>query len=46
MRGDKRVCVDVGGTFTDCLVLDESGALQQFKAPTWTSEERPLAVSP
>jgi len=27
-------------------VLDESGALQQFKAPTWTSEERPLAVSP
>lgn len=31
----KRVCVDVGGTFTDCLVLDEdSGSLQAFKAPT------------
>src|SRR3990172_2740165 len=34
MRGNKRVCVDVGGTFTDCLVLDESGDLRQFKAPT------------
>jgi N-methylhydantoinase A len=30
-----RVTVDVGGTFTDCLVLDEdSGDLRQFKAPT------------
>ena len=30
-----RVAIDVGGTFTDCLVLDErSGALSQFKAPT------------
>jgi N-methylhydantoinase A len=34
MRTTKRVCVDVGGTFTDCLVLDESGNLRQFKAPT------------
>lgn len=30
----KRVCIDVGGTFTDCLVLDETGVLQQFKSPT------------
>ena len=30
----KRVAIDVGGTFTDCLVLEESGALQAFKAPT------------
>jgi len=29
-----RVSIDVGGTFTDCLVLDEQGALRQFKAPT------------
>jgi N-methylhydantoinase A len=30
----KRICIDVGGTFTDCLVLDESGTLNLFKAPT------------
>src|SRR3974390_2465300 len=30
----KRVCVDVGGTFTDCLVMDETGLLQKFKAST------------
>ncbi len=30
----KRACVDVGGTFTDCLILDEGGALRLFKAPT------------
>ncbi|MCL5959050.1 MAG: hypothetical protein M1358_06965, partial [Chloroflexi bacterium] len=30
----KRVCIDVGGTFTDCLVLDETGVLRQFKSPT------------
>ena len=30
-----RIAIDVGGTFTDCLVLDErSGHLRQFKAPT------------
>jgi len=29
-----RVAIDVGGTFTDCLVLDDSGRLLQFKAPT------------
>ena len=34
MQAKKRVCVDVGGTFTDCLVMDESGVLRQFKAST------------
>ncbi|MBI4525080.1 MAG: hydantoinase/oxoprolinase family protein [Deltaproteobacteria bacterium] len=29
-----RVCVDVGGTFTDGLVLDEMGELRQFKSAT------------
>ncbi|MBI2359749.1 MAG: hypothetical protein HYV04_12775 [Deltaproteobacteria bacterium] len=28
-----RVTVDVGGTFTDCLVLGESGDIYAFKAP-------------
>lgn len=30
----KRVTIDVGGTFTDCLVLDESGDIHAFKSPT------------
>jgi N-methylhydantoinase A len=34
----KRVCVDVGGTFTDCLVMDETGMLQQFKSSTTPSD--------
>jgi N-methylhydantoinase A len=34
-----RVTIDVGGTFTDCLVLDEdTGDLTQFKAPTTPSD--------
>ena len=33
-----RICIDVGGTFTDCLVLDPSGALRQFKSPTTPSD--------
>lgn len=28
------VCVDVGGTFTDAAVLDESGEVKVFKSPT------------
>jgi N-methylhydantoinase A len=35
---NKRVCVDVGGTFTDCLVMDETGLLQKFKASTTPSD--------
>ena len=34
----KRVCVDVGGTFTDCLVMDEAGLLHKFKASTTPSD--------
>ncbi len=29
-----RVAVDVGGTFTDVLVLEDDGALHEFKVPT------------
>jgi len=29
-----RVCVDIGGTFTDCVVLDDKGNLSEFKAPS------------
>jgi N-methylhydantoinase A len=43
IKGDKgmnkkRVCIDVGGTFTDCLVMDETGLLQKFKASTTPSD--------
>ena len=30
----KQLTIDVGGTFTDCLVMEESGQLQRFKAST------------
>ena len=33
------VTIDVGGTFTDCLVMDGNGQLSQFKSPT-TPEDR------
>ena len=33
------VTIDVGGTFTDCLVMDRGGRLSQFKAAT-TPEDR------
>ena len=29
-----RVTIDVGGTFTDCLVLDEAGEIHEFKSET------------
>ncbi|MEE8434359.1 MAG: hydantoinase/oxoprolinase family protein [bacterium] len=29
-----KTTVDVGGTFTDCLVLDEQGEIYDFKSPT------------
>lgn len=35
---NKRICIDVGGTFTDCLVMDENGDLRQYKSPTTPSE--------
>ena len=34
-----RVAIDVGGTFTDCLVMNADGQLSQFKALT-TPEDR------
>lgn len=34
----KYVCVDVGGTFTDAAVLDESGEIKVFKSPTTPSD--------
>ena len=30
----RRVSIDVGGTFTDCLILAEDGSLEAFKSPT------------
>jgi len=32
------VGVDIGGTFTDCVVLDEEGAARLYKAPTTPAE--------
>jgi N-methylhydantoinase A len=29
-----QICIDIGGTFTDCLVADESGEIRIFKVPT------------
>ena len=29
-----KICIDTGGTFTDCIVLDGDGTLQEFKSPT------------
>ena len=29
-----RVTIDVGGTFTDCLVMDEAGEIHEFKSET------------
>ena len=29
-----RVTIDVGGTFTDCIVLDKQGTIHAFKSPT------------
>jgi N-methylhydantoinase A len=33
-----KVAIDVGGTFTDCLVLDDQSQLHQFKSPTTPSD--------
>jgi len=29
-----KIAIDVGGTFTDCLVLDGTGEIREFKSPT------------
>src|SRR5574342_752903 len=33
-----KCCTDVGGTFTDCLVLDDRGEVHAFKSPTTPRE--------
>ena len=33
-----QVCIDIGGTFTDCLVSDASGRIAIFKAPSTPGE--------
>ena len=32
--GDYRVCIDIGGTFTDCVVSDAGQHLSIFKTPS------------
>src|SRR3970282_417735 len=29
-----KIAIDWGGTFTDCLVLDATGEIREFKSPT------------
>lgn len=33
-----QVCIDIGGTFTDCLVSDGDGVISIFKSPTTPGE--------
>lgn len=33
-----QVCIDIGGTFTDCLVSDSDGVISIFKSPTTPGE--------
>src|SRR3990172_10392985 len=33
-----RACIDVGGTFTDCLILEPRGTLRAFKVPSTPSD--------
>ena len=32
------LCIDIGGTFTDCVVADQAGALHIFKSPSTPGE--------
>jgi len=38
-----RICVDTGGTFTDCVVLDDKGRKMEFKSPS-TPEDFSIGV--
>lgn len=38
-----KVCVDTGGTFTDCVVLDDKGKKKEFKSPS-TPEDFSIGV--
>ncbi|MFC0810465.1 hydantoinase/oxoprolinase N-terminal domain-containing protein, partial [Ensifer sp. P24N7] len=33
-----QICIDIGGTFTDCLVSDSNGEISIFKSPTTPGE--------
>lgn len=33
-----QICIDIGGTFTDCLVADPEGKIEIFKSPTTPGE--------
>ncbi|WP_138470622.1 hydantoinase/oxoprolinase family protein [Poseidonocella sp. HB161398] len=33
-----QICIDIGGTFTDCLVSDPAGEISIFKSPTTPGE--------
>ncbi|MFQ5852559.1 MAG: hydantoinase/oxoprolinase family protein [Candidatus Binatia bacterium] len=39
-----KTTIDVGGTFTDCLVLDDRGQVHEFKSPT-TPEDPALGLT-
>lgn len=38
-----KVCIDTGGTFTDCVVLDDQGEHKEYKSPS-TPEDFSLGV--
>ncbi len=29
-----RVCIDIGGTFTDAVMIDSEGKISEYKVPT------------
>ena len=33
-----KICIDTGGTFTDCIVMEENNDVHEFKAPTTPGE--------
>lgn len=33
-----QICIDIGGTFTDCLITENNGELRIYKAPTTPGE--------
>jgi len=39
-----KIAIDVGGTFTDCLVLNASGEISEFKSPT-TPEDPTIGLT-
>ena len=33
-----RVCIDIGGTFTDSVLIDDAGNISEYKVPTTPSD--------